>query len=173
MQLSGNAGGDFNNSGTILADGQGSEIQLVSSVRITDAVFNTLNGGLIRNVGGQIAYLPNLTNNGIYLNDNDADTHVSGTLTNTGSITLNSVGNLTRLILDGDTILQGGGTIILNEPNNSQITGSGLLTNVDNLIQGYGNIGANGVQFLNETGGVSMPMSAARFFSLIRAGTAL
>ncbi len=154
MQLSGNGGGGFTNSGTILADGEGSEVQLVTSVTITDAVFNTQAGGIIRNASGQVAYLPDLTNNGSYINDNNADTHVSGTLTNSGTITLNSIGNLSRLILDSDTILQGGGTITLNEPSNSQISGNGLLTNVDNLIQGYGNIGANGVQFINEMGGV-------------------
>ena len=153
LQLSGNAGGDFTNSGTILASGAGSEVQLVTNVTIAGAIFETQGGGVIRAVSGQSVFLTDPTVNGTYINDNNADTHVSGTLTNTGTITLHSIGNLSRLVLDGDTTVTGGGTILLDDGSNSQITGSHLFTNVNNLIQGTGNIGANATQFVNEAGG--------------------
>ncbi len=156
LQLNGNAGGSFTNSGTILADGAGSEVQLANNVAVAGGTLSAINGGLVHAISGQSVFLSNLTIAGSYLNDDNADTHVSGTMTNTGTITLNSLGNLSRLILDGDTILNGGGTITLISTSNlnAQISGGSILTNVDNLIQGTGNIGANGVQFINQVGGI-------------------
>ncbi len=154
LQLSGNAGGAFTNTnGTILANGAGSEVQLLSSVSITGGTLNTLNGGVVRNLAGQVAFLSNLTNAGTLITDNNADTHVSGTITNSGTMAFNAAGNVTRLFLDADTMLTGGGTITLAGVN-AQITGGSRLTNVNNLIQGQGNLGANSSSFTNQSGGV-------------------
>ena len=154
LQLSGNAGGAFTNTnGTILANGAGSEVQLLSSVSITGGTLNTLNGGVVRNLAGQVAFLSNLTNAGTLITDNNADTHVSGTITNSGTMAFNAAGNVTRLFLDADTMLTGGGTITLAGVN-AQITGGFRLTNVNNLIQGQGNLGANSSSFTNQSGGV-------------------
>ena len=154
LQLSGNAGGAFTNTnGLILADGVGSEVQLLNNVSITGGMLNTLNGGVVRTVAGQIAFLSNLTNTGNLVNDNNADTHISGTITNSGTITLNAAANVTRLFLDNDTTLNGGGTVTLTGTN-AQITGGFRLTNFNNLIQGFGNLGANSTEFLNQANGI-------------------
>ena len=154
LQLSGGAGGAFTNTnGMILADGAGSEVQLLNSVSITGGTLNTLNGGVVRTVAGQIAFLSNLTNAGTLIDDNNADTHVSGTITNSGTMTFNAGGNVTRLILDNDTTLNGGGMVTL-AGTNAQITGGFRLTNFNNLIQGFGNLGANSTEFLNQVNGI-------------------
>ncbi len=53
-------------------------------------------------------------------------------------------------------MLTGGGTVTLASTttgSNAQIIGTFLLTNVDNLIQGEGNLGANATQFINQADG--------------------
>ncbi len=153
LQLTNNGGGSFVNNATILASGAGSEVQLIQSVDITGGTLSATNGGLIRALTGQSVFLHNLTLSGPYVNDNNADTHLTGTITNLGSISLNSAGNLSRLILDSDLTLTGGGTVNLNGPN-AQMFGGFQLTNVNNVIQGQGNLGANVTMILNQSGGV-------------------
>ncbi len=154
LQLTNNGGGAFVNTGsTILATGAGSEVQLIQNVDITGGTLSATNGGIIRALTGQSVFLHNLTLSGPYVNDNNADTHVTGTITNLGSISLNSAGNVTRLLLDSDLTLTGGGTVTLVGPN-AQVFGGFQLTNVNNVIQGQGNLGANVTTILNQVGGV-------------------
>ncbi len=153
LQLSGNGNGTFLNNTTILADGLGSEIQLLQNVTITGGTLSATNGGVIHNLAGQSAFLSGLTLVGPYVNDNNADTHIAGTITNTGSMSFNSTGNVTRLFIDANSTLTGGGTVNLNGPT-AQIIGSVQLTNVNNLIQGQGNLGANIGSFINQAAGI-------------------
>ena len=157
VQLSGNAGGSFDNTGAaITADGTNSEVQLTTGVSVTGGTLSASSGGLVHALGGQSVFLNNLTLSGSYLNDNNADTHVFGTIVNEGTMTFSSSGNLSRFVLDGDTTLTGSGRIILTDSSNglnAQIAGGSILTNVNNTIQGFGNVGANGVQFINQAGG--------------------
>ncbi len=74
------------------------------------------------------------------MNDNNADTHFTGTINNLASISLNAVGNITRLILDADVTLTGGGTVNMNGAN-AQIFGGFQLTNVNNVSTGSGQSG--------------------------------
>ena len=154
LQLTGNGGGAFNNTGgIILANGTGSEVQLLSNVSITAGTLQTLNGGVIRAVSGQSVFLNGLTIAGTYVVDNNADTHITGTINNLGAINLNAVGNLTRLVLDANSTLTGGGTLNLVGVN-AQVTGGFQLTNFDNVIQGQGNLGANLTAIVNQAGGI-------------------
>ena len=152
LQLSGNGNGAFQNNTTISADGIGSEIQLLQNATVTGGTLSATNGGIIHNLTGQVAFLSGLTLVGPYVNDNNSDTHIAGTIANTGSMSFNSAGNTTRLILDTDSTLTGGGTVNLNG-GNAQIIGSFLLTNVNNLIQGQGNLGGNVGSFINQAAG--------------------
>ncbi len=98
LSLTGNAGGGFDNTGgTILANGEGSEVQLTASVSVSAGVLEAMNGGLIRAVTGQSIYLSNLTLKGPLVVDNNADLHINGTITNNGTITLNAANSLSRL----------------------------------------------------------------------------
>src|SRR5207248_1088744 len=142
-----------NNSGTITAIGAGSEVQLVAGATVTGGLLTTSGGGVIRTPTGNTASLSNLTNIGTFITDNGADTFVSGTIINNGSMSFNSAGNLSRLVLGTDTVLIGSGTITLSGAN-AQITGGHKLDNVNSLIQGEGNIGANAMTLLNENAGL-------------------
>ncbi len=157
LSLTGNAGGAFDNTGgTILADGEGSEVQLTASLTLSAGLLEAMNGGLFRAVTGQSIYLSNLTLVGSLIVDNNADLHINGTIDNQGTITFNADNSLTRLFLDGDSTLTGGGTLTLastNDQSNAQITGGHVLTNFDNTIEGEGNLGANSSQFLNQAAG--------------------
>ncbi len=64
-----------------------------------------------------------------------------GPITNNSNLVLNSTVNLTDLVLNGDVTLMGGGTISLT--NFDRILGSGILTNVGNLIEGDANSGGS------------------------------
>lgn len=157
LQLTGNASGGFGNSGaTILASGSNSQVQLIQGVAVTGGTLSTTNSGMITTPAGQTSFLTNLTNSGTYLNADNADTHINGTINNTGAITLSAVNNLSRWILDSDSVLTGGGTLTLtaNGSGQAQISGGRLLTNLNNLIQGQGNLGANQTQFDNKSAGV-------------------
>ena len=62
------------------------------------------------------------------------------------------MGNATDLRLAAATTLNGGGTVTLAQNTASRITGDDVfrLTNVDNLIQGRGQIGANSITITNQ-----------------------
>ncbi|MCF3651419.1 PEP-CTERM sorting domain-containing protein [Synoicihabitans lomoniglobus] len=76
----------------------------------------------------------------------------TGTYVNTGSITLNSGGSLTNLIVDGGNVsLSGGGSLVLeNHPGNRIYgTNGGRLINNNNTISGGGQLGLNLMGFTN------------------------
>jgi T1SS-143 domain-containing protein len=78
----------------------------------------------------------------------------SGTLDNTGSIHLASMGSETAFeIVQHGLTLTGGGTVILSDDAHNVIFGSGdsvTLTNVDNIISGAGRLGDAHLSLVNE-----------------------
>ncbi|NNM85473.1 MAG: hypothetical protein HKL96_06940, partial [Phycisphaerales bacterium] len=86
----------------------------------------------------------------------------TGTLANSGVITIDDAGNGTQLNISGAVTLNGDGTINLGQTSsvsntNNGMSGSGTLTNVNNIIQGYNNygwtLGGNSIGIVNQTGG--------------------
>jgi hypothetical protein len=84
-------------------------------------------------------------------------TFVTGSIVNQGTINLAAGGGTNAILsLNGNTTLTGGGTITLNSGDNNgsvyiqQPAANLTLTNVDNLIQGYGIIGNGGLTFINQ-----------------------
>ena len=77
----------------------------------------------------------------------------NGMINNAGVITLNSAGSFTDLRIGGDVSLTGGGTVTLSNFTTNRIdqaSGGSILTNVDNTIQGSGQIGVNGLSLVNQ-----------------------
>jgi fibronectin-binding autotransporter adhesin len=153
LLLSGLGGASFDNTGgTITA--VSAEVQLSSGAAITGGTLNSSGGGVIRTLNA--ASLNSVTNAGAFLIDDGAATTLIGTLTNTGSISLNSATNASDLILNGDVTLSGGGTI--NFTSSARLRGSGILTNVDNILQGdtrnLGSIGNGEIGIINHVNGV-------------------
>jgi hypothetical protein len=137
LLLNGNNGGSFTNTGGTIAALDGSEVQLVNNAAIIGGTLSTVGSGVIRNIGA--ASLTSLTIAGSFIGNDNTFTTIAGTITNTGNISLNAGGNVADLILSGDVTLTGVGTITLE--GFDRILGSGVLTNVNNTIQGWSNTG--------------------------------
>jgi hypothetical protein len=146
--------GTFTNTGGTIEAQNGSTVQL-SGATVVGGTLTTAGSGVIKNIGS--ATLNGVTNAGAFAQNNNTDTTVIGTINNTGSIALNSSSHLTDLTLSGDVTLTGGGTVNLTNFANNRILGAAAgnrLTNVDNVIQGSGQIGVNLMALTNEAGGV-------------------
>jgi hypothetical protein len=120
------------------------------TITVINGAGATISGNLTNPTGGQISIA----------NSNAALTLSGPTLSNGGTITLNSAGsNSSNLIIGAsNATLSGGGTVTLsnlgtNFNGYNYIEGSSAtntLTNVDNTIQGSGNIGDNKMGFIND-----------------------
>ena len=121
----------------------------------------TVTGGTLKSLGtganaGAIVSnsgtLVSLTNAGAIQVNNAQALFLQGTITNTGTIALNSAGNGTYLFIDGNVTLNGAGSVTLS--NNTQnfiqgaSTGQEVLTN-NSTIQGSGNIGNGSLGLIN------------------------
>ncbi|MGA3077543.1 MAG: hypothetical protein ABSG56_28160, partial [Bryobacteraceae bacterium] len=160
--------------GTILASGTNSVVSLTGTVTIVGGTLNTASGGLIEDTSGTPT-LSGVTNKGTYQVLNDEQTQLVGTLTNLGTIQLNSSGNLTELQANGAVTLTGGGTIAMSDNINNyllqSVTGSSM-TNVNNTISGSGNIGNGAMAFTNDAGGIVDAVSSTGHTLTINTGAA-
>ncbi len=155
--LTGNGGGAFTNTNGMIEALEGSEVQLTGGVSISEGTLTSTGTGLVRVNVNQDVFLNDLTHNGQMMVENNVDLGFSGTINNTGSITVVNAGNLTDIeIQAGGATLTGGGTITLQGSNNNSridgVAGGPTLTIADQTIQGHGNIGANTIGILNQTG---------------------
>jgi hypothetical protein len=154
-----------NAGGTILATGTSSTVQL-NSVSITGGTLTSSSGGVIESINTWNTTTPTLTNltissgSTLDIPNNDGLNFGAGTITNNGTINLQSSGNNTELVITGGNLtLTGGGTITMSagNANNMILAGtSGLmLTNVNNTISGTGQIGnGSGMLFVNDASGI-------------------
>lgn len=148
-------GGTFTNTGgTIKAAGTNSTVSLENGVTITGGTLTGTTGGVVQAPGGQNITLNGVTITGTYADQNNATTQLVGSINNKGTIQLNSVGNGTNLEMNGNVSLTGAGTVTLS--NNSQnflfgATSANRLTNVNNTIQGSGNIGDGQMGLTNQS----------------------
>ena len=101
-----------------------------------------------------------LTSASTYSGGLNTNTYLLGAITNNGLLKLTAgSANNTFLFIASNVTLQGGGTVTLNSGDTNglayvqQYGGSFTLTNVDNLIQGYGAIGNGGLAFVNSASG--------------------
>jgi hypothetical protein len=153
LLLNGHGGQAFSNTAATISALGGSQVQLANGVSITGGTLSTSGTGQFINLN--TATLTNLTNAGAFVGDNSSITTIAGTITNNGSISLNSTANATDLVLAGNVTLTGGGTINLKKSD--RIRGSGILTNVNNVIHGEtnsGSFGNNKIGIVNRAAGL-------------------
>ena len=155
-----------NQGGTIMVNGATSAVQFVSNATIQGGTLATANGGLMQTAPGNSITLDGsthgtLTNAGTYIVPNNSGTVLVGTINNTGAIQLNATANTTLLEIAGgqNVTLTGAGTVTLSTTGAgtaiiNQTSGGATLTNVNNLIQGQGQIGNNGLTLVNQAPGV-------------------
>ena len=154
----------INAAGSIIANGLGSTVQF-TSVTIQGGTLTTTGGGVLGTATSQTATLDGtaahgtLTIQGIYTGANNSVTVLAGTITNPGSIQINAGANNTFLQMNGVVTLTGGGTVMLSNPAGgnafiNQSVGGSSLINFNNIIEGSGQIGNNGLALVNQAGGV-------------------
>ena len=101
---------------------------------------------------------PVMTNAGTMVIGNGAMLPLSGVVTNSGTISLNSSGSETQLqLIQYGVTLQGGGQVLLSDSPGNVIAGtlaSVIFNNVDNVIEGAGRIG-NGTLTLTNGGSIT------------------
>ncbi len=84
-----------------------------------------------------------------------------GNITNNGAINMNSIGNTTELVLEGNVVLSGTGTLTLSNNAQNYIFGAAAIDQLTNAetIQGAGQIG-NGQMALVNSGTIDANQSA-------------
>ncbi len=153
LYFDGNGSAFYTNTGGTIKALTGSEVILIHNAPITGGTLTTAGTGTIHIINGSIT---NVTNSGTLLVDSGGVGTMGGTITNSGTMTIGSTANATILQITGNTTLTGGGTVILQ--NNARLTGTaGILTNVNNTIEGDTNTGGNlgsGIGIVNQASGV-------------------
>ncbi len=121
----------------------------------------TKNGGVIETVAGNgrlVGTVSAVNNTGSFLVNNSTDLFLDGVINNTGTITENSTGNTTQIIIEDSTVtLTGGGQLVMSNSSANYISGNNAgfqLVNVNNTISGAGNLGNNSVTLINQAKGV-------------------
>src|SRR5579875_2482366 len=123
----------------------------------TVTVNSTINGGTLNAINGGTLTSGTATLNGVTISSGTTynvggQTFLQGTITNNGTIT---VPNNTLTIQGGDVTLTGGGTVTMSsDAFINQASGGLTLHNVNNTIQGTGQLGQNGMALDNQAGGI-------------------
>src|SRR3984957_18600248 len=146
-------GGSWTNTGGTISAAAGSTVNLVASVSITGGTLTTTGNGVIDDAAGQYAYLTNVTNKGTYNIINNAETVISGTITNNGTINLLPTGNTTALyVAAGGATLTGSGSVLMGTGATSYIDGAnGATLTIDQGISGVGNLGNGELVLVNNS----------------------
>jgi hypothetical protein len=147
-------GGSFTNTGGTLTAATSSSV-ILSGTTVTGGTLTTSGTGVTAGViYGENSTLVGLTNAGNFNVPNGDITYLNGTITNTGTFTLNSTTTYTYLDLVANTTLTGKGTVIMGAGAPYSIIGDNTgtvytLTNSNNTIEGDGFLGNTQINFVN------------------------
>ncbi|MGB9336226.1 MAG: Ig-like domain repeat protein [Candidatus Acidiferrales bacterium] len=153
----------INQNANIKAIGNNASVELFNGTAIRGGTL-TNSGSTFETASSNAATLDGasqgpLTLAGTYTQQLNSTTVLVGTINNTGTLLLNVTdGNNVVLQINNAVTLTGGGTVTLSKGSSGtpilNNTNAGALTNVNNLIQGAGQIGNNGLIFTNQAAGV-------------------
>lgn len=148
LTLSGNGG--FDNAGGVIEALDASTV-LISTTTVRGGTLQTSGSGAIQSDASTATLdgtADTITNTGLLQAPNNRRFRMKGTINNTGTIEIDSTGSGTYLYpYETVLTLTGGGTVTLSDSTNNWIyqQAGGSLVNVDNTIQGAGNLGWSGV----------------------------
>ena len=168
--------GEFDNSDGEIESQDGSTVTIGGTAQIVGGIFDAHDNSSIRFSGssevvdatlqggetGQYsalfgsATLTDVVNQSSIMVENAGNLFLNNSMTNEGDLSIGGTNAATDLQIDEAVTLDGGGTVTLTHSSLSRITdddGGGVLTNVDNTIQGRGQVGIDAVQIINESGG--------------------
>ena len=135
-----------------------STIQFAGSGSVTDVTLRSTGTGKYEVISGTPS-MTDSTNESTVTIQNTANLVLAGTIDNPGEIVISNSGSFTDLQINETASLTGGGFVTLQGPAaiGSTITDAtgadGVLTNVDNTIQGKGAVGFNRVSIINQAEG--------------------
>ena len=177
LTLDGTNGGQFLNTGGRIEAQNGSTVRLQSVASVVGGDLESFGTGTFVVGPNQNAELSNLRFNGNFRVENNSDLELFGTIENQGEFLINNAGNATDLQIETNVSLTGGGNISLGgSANVSRIldevgSADGVLRNVDNTIRGFGQIGANRLDIINESGGTISANTSGKTLALDNRGT--
>ena len=160
--LRASGGGELAISGTAV-DNENGVIEALAGSTVAVSSTSSIANGILRTEGTGVIEFSNFnTLTDVVLQGNAnvlsaADLALTGTITNEGNVSVADGGSNTDIVIGTAASLTGGGSVALNGPNSRIFDTSGangVLTNVDNTIQGQGQLGANTIDFDNQLGGV-------------------
>jgi hypothetical protein len=148
---SGFANTPFNNSGGTIEASNGSTVRLSGAIW-TGGKLTTSGTGVFQVFAGNSTTLDNLTNAGNFQVLSAGTLTLGGTINNTGTISLNSTGSGTDLLINGAVTLKGGGTLAMLNNQDNFIVDKGAPAQLINqeTIQGAGTIGSNSLTVTNQ-----------------------
>ena len=136
-----------NNTANITAN-TGSTVGIAAT--INGGTLNTVGTGVMQTNGGALLNGVTLSSGSTY-NVSGGTTQLEGTITNNGTFT---IPNGTLQIVGAAVTLTGGGTVQMqNDAFFNQNSGGQTLHNVNNTIEGSGQLGQNGLALDNQSGG--------------------
>ncbi len=166
-------GANFTITGTTVNQGaagvlsaiNGGNVILSGGSSITGGSLASASGGAIATAGGNNARLAGVANTGTLNIADNSTLFLDGTLTNNGSLNLNSGGNFTNLVTSGNRLIDGTGTITLTNTGNNRIyaasAGDSLTLGANQTLQGAGTIGVGGALNVTNNGTVIGNLSTA------------
>jgi hypothetical protein len=140
--------------GTLEAVLAGSVLTLQGGA-LNGVTLTTANGGMLSVNGSGTLVDPAI--DGLVFVGNHDTLGLVGTIDNTGTIELQAGNYATGLGIQGNVLLQGGGTVLLSDATGTgNLIYGGTLDNIDNTISGAGQfgVGANSLDLVNGTKGV-------------------
>jgi hypothetical protein len=145
--------GTFTNTGATIEalNASGPSMVLLSNSTVTGGTLTTTGNGIIENTNNATLSGVTLTTGTNFLEPDNTSTLWQGTITNNGTISVNSGGNSTNLQIGGPVTLTGTGTVNLGNNFNNRIyatNGTDTLT-IKQVIQGAGQIGVGLTTLVN------------------------
>jgi len=146
--------GTFDNTGGVIQALNGSVVNLINT-GIVGGIIDSEGTGRVR-PSVSVPSLTDLTILGVFQHTNDLDCAYAGTITNEGSIRLESAGNSTEMRLHTAlTTFTGSGSIDMDGSINNVLRNnfgviSRLVNDVDHTIRGTGQIGINTIYMTND-----------------------
>jgi len=118
-------------------------VELINSGQISGGTITTSAGGLVEATNSTTSSLTNVTNSGLIDIVGGSNIDVGGTLTNNGTITINSNSSSSSEMSFGGVTLSGTGAIVLNSSGTGANIAGTLTQDAGHTISGYGEITAS------------------------------
>jgi hypothetical protein len=153
-----------NNAGGTVEAQNLSVVGLIGGARINGGTLVTSGTGRIEVSGAGTGAIDGVTNTGSFVIQNAAQLTAFNTITNDGTITLNSVGNNTYLQPRGNVTFAGTGTLVLPGAatwlyDNGDGVADTLINSAGHTIRGRGNIGFSNLLALTNQGLIDADVS--------------